>query len=584
MEYDFQNPIIVQSDKTVLLDVHSPKFSEARDALIPFAELEKSPEHLHTYRITPLSLWNAASGGETCDKITGTLNRLARFPVPQGVLAWISETFLKYGAVKLFLSKEKDSLLLVMEEEKLYRQLLEAKVFKGILNESTVGDLDYIGKEYYNGARDLYIFRSEIINRGTIKQKLLKFGWPCSDEIPLEKGEPLEISLKSVSSTGLPVFLRDYQKAAADALLGDGRPGSGFGTIILPCGAGKTIVGMEIMSRLKTRTLVVTTNISAVHQWIRELKDKTSLADEDIGEYTGECKEVKPVTVATYQILTWRNEKNKGTREEYPHFSLFTDYKWGLLVFDEVHTLPAPVFRVTAELQTLYRVGLTATLVREDGLEEDVFSLVGPKRYDVPWKEMEQKGWIAGARCGEIRLNLSFPEEILYSGASLRKKHRIASENILKDEVVSYLVKNNPDEKILIIGQYLEQLDRLSKRLGAPVITGKTPTGERENLYEGFRQGRIPVLILSKVGNFAIDLPDASFAIQVSGTFGSRQEEAQRLGRILRPKEKAYFYSIVTRGTVEEDFSNNRQKFLAEQGYTYTIQTWNGSELEDIGW
>ena len=362
--------------------------------------------------------------------------------------------------------------------------------------------------------------------------------------------------------------VRGYQREAARALVGDKGAGTGFGTIVLPCGAGKTIVGMTVMDALKTSTLIITTNISAVHQWIDELLDKTDLTADQIAEYTGENKTIKPVTVATYQILTWRPEKEGP----YPHFSLFRERNWGLIIYDEVHMLPAPVFRVVAEIQAIRRVGLTATLVREDGLQGNVFSLVGPKRYDVPWKDLETSGWIASAECIEIRLDLTEEKEIEYAVSEPRKKHRIASENPAKIAVVSELVSRSPQDKILIIGQYLDQLAELSKMLGAPIITGKTPNDERDKIYADFRAGKIRVLVVSKVANFAIDLPDASMAIQVSGTFGSRQEEAQRLGRILRPKERtSRFFTLITRNTVEEDFGSNRQKFLAEQGYSYRL-------------
>ena len=413
-----------------------------------------------------------------------------------------------------------------------------------------------------------YCFSLKLTDRGTVKQLLLQSLWPVKDEIQLEDGEPLDFKLRSVTSAGKPLEIREYQNAAASALVGNKGPGTGFGTIVLPCGAGKTIVGMKIMDLLKTSTLIITTNISAVHQWIQELLDKTNLTEEQIAEYTGENKTIKQVTVATYQILTWRPEKDGP----YPHFSIFRERPWGLIIYDEVHMLPAPVFRVVAELQAIRRVGLTATLVREDGCEGYVFSLVGPKRYDVPWKELEHSGWIATAECVEVRLDLPEEKEIDYAVSGSRVKHRIASENPRKFEVAQEIINRYPQDKILVIGQYLEQLADFAKRLNAPIITGKTPNAERDKIYGDFRNGKIHVLVVSKVANFAIDLPDASVAIQVSGTFGSRQEEAQRLGRILRPKERmSRFFTLITRGTVEEDFGSNRQKFLAEQGYSYRI-------------
>ena len=404
--------------------------------------------------------------------------------------------------------------------------------------------------------------------------------WPVKDEVQLEDGEPLDFSLKETTSDGKKLEIRNYQKEAAKAIVGNRGPGTGFGTIVLPCGAGKTVVGMTVMDMLKTSTLIITTNISAVHQWINELLDKSNLTPDMIAEYTGESKTIKQVTVATYQILTWRPEKDGP----YPHFSIFKERPWGLIIYDEVHMLPAPVFRVVAELQAVRRVGLTATLVREDGCEGFVFSLVGPKRYDVPWKELEHSGWIATAECIELRLDLPNSNEIEYAVAGAREKYRIASENVTKETVVQQLIKKFPDDKILVIGQYLSQLDKLAKLLDAPIITGKTPNAERDKIYNDFRSGKIKVLVVSKVANFAIDLPDASMAIQVSGTFGSRQEGAQRLGRILRPKERtSRFFTLITRNTVEEDFGSNRQKFLAEQGYAYKIIRYTEeSDLDEI--
>ena len=407
---------------------------------------------------------------------------------------------------------------------------------------------------------------------------MLKLGWPVKDDVPLQDGKPLDISLKETTAQGKTFAIRPYQKKSAEALIGNKGAGTGFGTIVLPCGAGKTIVGMLIMSILKTNTLIVTTNISAVHQWIEELVDKTNLTRDQIAEYTGEEKTILPVTVATYQILTWRPDKNGP----YPHFSLFRQNNWGLIIYDEVHMLPAPVFRVTAEIQAVRRVGLTATLVREDGCEGYVFSLVGPKRYDVPWKELEKSGWIASAECIEIRVDFAEDKAIEYAVARQRAKHKLASVNSVKDKIVSELVKKFSKENILIIGQYLDQLNNIAKLLGAPIITGKTPNAERDKIYAEFRSGKIHVLVVSKVANFAIDLPDASMAIQVSGTFGSRQEEAQRLGRILRPKERtSRFFTLITRNTVEEDFGSNRQKFLAEQGYSYRILRYTDEQSLD---
>lgn len=556
------NPLIVQGDRTILLDVHAARADEARSALIPFAELEKSPEHLHTYRITPLSLWNAASAGFKPESIATMLDDLARFPVPPAVNKWIVETMGRFGKIRMIPGERQadlrdEYLYLVTDSPMIFRELAASKTME-----------KYLVPDGPDGFR----FRLAVLNRGTVKQELLRLGWPVKDEAPLRDGEPLDVSLLPECRSGAPLAIRDYQKKSAEALVGDRGPGTGFGTIVLPCGAGKTVVGMVVMSMLKTSTLILTTNVAAVHQWINELLDKTDLDPEDIGEYTGDAKVVRPVTVATYQILTWRASKDGA----FPHFQLFRERAWGLIVYDEVHLLPAPVFRVTAELQTVRRLGLTATLVREDGCEGDVFSLVGPKRYDVPWKDLEEQGWIATARCTEIRVELAGDREIDYAVANQRQKYRIASENPEKLPVVRELLARHHDDSTLVIGQYIDQLEKIAAEIGAPIITGKTPNVERDRIYGAFRSGELKTIVVSKVANFAIDLPDASVAIQISGTFGSRQEEAQRLGRILRPKEKdSYFYTIVTGQTVEEEFAANRQKFLAEQGYEYSIVRWD---------
>ena len=577
------NPLIVQSDRTLLLDVHAPLADECRNELIPFAELERSPEHLHTYRLTPLSLWNASSAGFTPQDAVNVLQKYARYDVPQSVSLWITETAGRFGKLRMIPGpcvevksvKTQDGtavyeqyLYLVTKERPVYLEIKANPQAKKYLVPCAYDENAVSVKTELSSEEKNYCFSLKLTDRGTVKQLLLQALWPVKDEIQLEDGEPLNFKLRSVTSAGKPLEIREYQNAAASALVGNKGPGTGFGTIVLPCGAGKTIVGMKIMDLLKTSTLIITTNISAVHQWIQELLDKTNLTEEQIAEYTGENKTIKQVTVATYQILTWRPEKDGP----YPHFSIFRERPWGLIIYDEVHMLPAPVFRVVAELQAIRRVGLTATLVREDGCEGYVFSLVGPKRYDVPWKELEHSGWIATAECVEVRLDLPEEKEIEYAVSEARVKHRIASENPRKFEVAQEIINRYPQDKILVIGQYLEQLADFAKRLNAPIITGKTPNAERDKIYGDFRNGKIHVLVVSKVANFAIDLPDASVAIQVSGTFGSRQEEAQRLGRILRPKERmSRFFTLITRSTVEEDFGSNRQKFLAEQGYSYRI-------------
>lgn len=600
-----ENPLIVQSDRTLLLDVHAPRADECRNALIPFAELERSPEHLHTYRLTPLSLWNSASAGFSPDDAVTVLHDFARYDVPQAVVAWIKETAGRFGKLRLIpapsvLVPYKTSAITdpngentkakEIKEEYLYLVTESRAVFKEIsasllVKKMTLTPTEYIAPEEnadpsVTDDEKEHCFSLHLTDRGMIKQELLKMGWPVKDDVPMADGEPLQINLRTTTLGGKPFGVRGYQREAAQALVGNKGAGTGFGTIVLPCGAGKTIVGMTVMDLLKTNTLIITTNISAVHQWIDELLDKTDLTADQIAEYTGENKTIKPVTVATYQILTWRPEKEGP----YPHFSLFRERNWGLIIYDEVHMLPAPVFRVVAEIQAIRRVGLTATLVREDGLQVNVFSLVGPKRYDVPWKDLETSGWIASAECTEIRLDLTEEKEIEYAVAEPRKQHRIASENPAKIPLVQELVRRFPDDKILIIGQYLDQLAEIAALLKAPIITGKTPNDERDTIYADFRAGKIRVLVVSKVANFAIDLPDASMAIQVSGTFGSRQEEAQRLGRILRPKERtSRFFTLITRNTVEEDFGSNRQKFLAEQGYAYRLVRYKGEEdMEEV--
>ena len=597
---NYENPLIVQGDRSLLLDVHAPKADECRNALIPFAELEKSPEHLHTYKLSPLSLWNAASAGFTSQDAIDVLNKYARYDVPQSIVMWINEISGRFGKLKLIEGPEvkvpvepskivKESEKQNKESEKsdyiiekyLYLVADSIPVYKEIGANPSVkkiflkNELDETIIENGNQKTPELGFLLKLTDRGTVKQLLLQAGWPVKDEVSLADGEPLAVNLRSETLSGKKLEIREYQKNSAKALVGDKGPGTGFGTIVLPCGAGKTIVGMTIMDMLKTSTLIITTNISAVHQWIDELLDKTDLTADQIAEYSGENKEIKPVTVATYQVLTWRPAKDGP----YPHFSIFHERPWGLIIYDEVHMLPAPVFRVVAELQAVRRVGLTATLVREDGCEGYVFSLVGPKRYDVPWKELERDHWIATAECVEVRVDLPLASEIDYAVANSREKHRISSENPDKLPVVKKIIEKYKDDKILVIGQYLSQLEEIAKILNVPIITGKTPNVQRDLIYNDFRSGKIRVLVVSKVANFAIDLPDASIAIQISGTFGSRQEEAQRLGRILRPKEReSKFFSLITRNTVEEEFGSNRQKFLAEQGYAYRIVRYSGDD------
>lgn len=582
---NFENPLIVQTDRTLLLDVHAPLAEECRDALIPFAELIKSPEHLHTYQVTPLSLWNAASAGFSSDMAIETLKKYSRYDVPQSVEVWVMDTAERFGKLRLVPGPvievengvKEEYLYLVSSSPFVFKEI-EANAFSKKFLVPCEYEMPDDPKTDLSENEKKFCFKLNLTDRGIIKQNLIKIGWPVKDDVPLVDGAPLEINLREETLSGKSFGVREYQQNAAASLVGDKGPGTGFGTIVLPCGAGKTIVGMQLMSILKTNTLIVTTNISAVHQWIDELMDKTNLTRDQIAEYTGESKSIKPITVATYQILTWRPEKDGP----YPHFSLFRSNNWGLIIYDEVHMLPAPVFRVAAELQAVRRVGLTATLIREDGCEGHVFSLVGPKRFDVPWKELEKSRWIATAECIEVRIPLEQGKEIEYAVAGNREKHRIASENNLKLGIVKELVEKCTEDKILVIGQYLKQLNEIAAILKVPIVTGKTPNSERDRIFADFRNGLIKVLVVSKVANFAIDLPDASMAIQVSGTFGSRQEEAQRLGRILRPKERtSRFFTLITKDTVEEEFGNNRQKFLAEQGYSYRIIRYENSASID---
>lgn len=554
------NPIIVQSDRTILLEVDHPLHAEARDALAQFAELEKSPEHIHTYRLSPLSLWNAAAGGMSAATILELLTQYSKYAIPSNIAVDIREYISRYGRIKLI--REGDALLLTSEDIALIVEVMHHKRTQ-----------PYILRQI-----DRKTIQVDASRRGHIKQSLIHMGFPAEDLAGYTDGSALPLKLVSPTQQGKNFEPRAYQYAASSAFYASGAPSGGSGVVVLPCGAGKTIVGLATMADIQRATLILTPNTVAVHQWISEILDKTDLPPEMVGEYTGERKEICPITVSTYQILTYRRtiKHEDGTEEEvYPHFSLFTSYDWGLIVYDEVHLLPAPVFRVTAEIQVRRRLGLTATLVREDGREADVFSLIGPKKYDVPWRELEKQGWIATAECHEIRVGLSEDEQLNYAMAEVREKYRIAAETPAKISVVRHLVEQHTDDQILIIGQYIDQLKQLSEELHAPLLTGRTPNGQREKLYEQFRKGEIKRMVVSKVANFAIDLPDANVAIQVSGTFGSRQEEAQRLGRILRPKSDgglAYFYSVVTRDTRDQEFSANRQLFLTEQGYRYVIE------------
>jgi DNA excision repair protein ERCC-3 len=547
------NPVIVQSDRSILLEVDHPLHAEARDVLAQFAELEKSPEHIHTYRLSPLSLWNAASGGMSAQEILELLTRYSKYDIPVNVAVDIREYVSRYGRVKLI--REGDALLLISNDAALIAEIMHHKRTQ-----------PYLLRQLSS-----HTIQVDASRRGHIKQALIHIGFPAEDLAGYTEGSPLPLKLRSKTLQTKDFEPRKYQYAASAAYYAGGAPSGGSGVVVLPCGAGKTIVGLVTMADIQRATLILTPNTIAVRQWIQEIVDKTDIPPEMVGEYTGERKDICPITVSTYQILTYR----RSEEEDFPHFALFTSYDWGLIIYDEVHLLPAPVFRITAEIQARRRLGLTATLVREDGREADVFSLIGPKKYDVPWRELERQGWIATAECHEIRVGMTEDEQLNYALAEEREKYRLAAESPAKLAMTRYLAERHRDDQVLIIGQYIDQLKLLASDLEAPLLTGRTPTAQREKLYDQFRRGDLKRLVVSKVANFAIDLPDANVAIQVSGTFGSRQEEAQRLGRILRPKSDgslAYFYSIVTRDTRDQDFSANRQLFLTEQGYRYVIE------------
>ncbi|HHY93195.1 MAG TPA: DEAD/DEAH box helicase, partial [Firmicutes bacterium] len=521
--------------------------------LARFAELVKSPEYVHTYRLSPLSLWNAAASGLTAAAVKAGLSAYSRYPVPDNILRDIDDYLARYGKLKLV--RQGDALLLVSEDPLLITEIANSRGLARHL-------------EGWGGPNRLRVAPG---HRGHLKQALIKLGWPVEDLAGYTPGAPLAVDLSTTTRSGAPFGLRAYQEEAVAAFWASGTERGGSGVIVLPCGAGKTMVGLGVMARTRCHTLIIVTSTTAVHQWRNELLDKTTLSPDDIGEYTGSLKDVRPVTIATYQVLTWRPRKT----DDFPHLAVFNARDWGLIIYDEVHLLPAPVFRITADLQARRRLGLTATLVREDGHEEDVFTLVGPKRYDVPWKVLEKQGWIATATCTEIRLPLPPAQRMEYSLArDPHTRYRVAAENPDKLPLVHELIARHREEQVLVIGQYLDQLAALAAELKAPLITGKTPTAEREALYAAFRQEQLRVLVVSRVANFSIDLPDASVAIQVSGTFGSRQEEAQRLGRILRPKagrNQAHFYTLVTRDTKDQEYAAKRQLFLTEQGYRYTI-------------
>ena len=534
-------PLIVQSDKTLLLDIDHAMSTECRRAIAPFAELERSPEHIHTYRLTNLGLWNARAAGHDAEMVIDTLIKYSRYAVPHSILVDVAETMSRYGRLRL----EADpihGLILVTTDTAVLEEVIRAKKIAPLL-----------------GVRiDNETIAVHPSQRGQIKQSLLRLGWPAEDFAGYVDGQAHEIALKQIDWK-----IRPYQELAAEGFWH-----GGSGVVVLPCGAGKTIVGAAAMAHAKATTLILVTNTVAARQWREELLKRTTLNEDEIGEYSGAKKEIRPVTIATYQVMT---KKKDGV---YAHLDLFDTHDWGLIIYDEVHLLPAPIFRFTADIQSRRRLGLTATLVREDGMEGEVFSLIGPKRFDVPWKEIESQGYIAPAQCVEVRVNLSETERLSYATAEPEERYRFCATTRTKRNVVESLVAHHAGEQILVIGQYIDQLDELSEVLGVPLIKGETPVKEREVLFNKFRTGEVSCLVVSKVANFSIDLPDATIAIQVSGAFGSRQEEAQRLGRILRPKSdgrSATFYSVVSRDTIDQDFAQNRQRFLAEQGYAYKI-------------
>ena len=552
MAFNPANPLVIQSDKTVLLEVNNDLYAEARDALAPFAELEKSPEYIHTYRITPLSLWNAAASGLGAEQMLAALERYSKYDLPGNVRIDILDLVSRFGRLKL--NKYGEDLLLTSSDRALIEEILRNKHLAPLIQ----------------GREDETSLLVNAGNRGRLKQALIGFGYPAEDLAGYVTGAELPLALREWTLGGESFGLRPYQQDAVDVFHSGGGVTGGSGVIVLPCGAGKTMVGMGAIAALQTQTLILTPSTVAARQWIRELLDKTTLTADQIGEYTGLEKEIRPVTIATYQIITYRKRRT----DEFPHFALFDRADWGLIIYDEVHLLPAPVFRITADLQARRRLGLTATLVREDGRQADVFSLIGPKKVDVPWKVLERQGWIAEAECIEVRVPLSENDRMVYALTPDEEKYRAAATNEVKYPVLDAILSKHPDDNVLIIGMYLDQLDQVAARYQAPLITGKTPVREREKLFERFRNGEIRLLVVSKVANFAIDLPDANVAIQISGTFGSRQEEAQRLGRILRPKRNgllAHFYSIVVRDSRDQDFAANRQLFLTEQGYQYNI-------------
>jgi len=548
-------PIIVQADATILLDDRHKDAEAARELVAPFADLMKRPGHMHTYRMTSLSLWNAAASGMKHEEITAVLNRFSRYELPLVVLEKIRLTMGRYGQLNMELTE--DGLLLLTGEEQVLVAVMQIPALQAMLQKES-------------GTGRLIV---DPLRRGVLKQELAHYGYPIIDVAGYRTGEALQVQLRDELTDCRAFQLRDYQRQAVDIFYNGKEKDGGSGVLVLPCGAGKTVIGIAALARLECDTLILTSNVTSVRQWKQELMDKTTLEETSIGEYAGTTKQVRPVTIATYQILTSRRQKS----DEYAHMKLFSERNWGLIIYDEVHLLPAPVFRMTADLQATRRLGLTATLVREDGRETDVFSLIGPKRFDLPWKVLEQRQWIAAVDCLEIRVPLEIADRERMAGAKTREKIRIAAENNGKLGVVRHLLHEHKGKQVLVIGQYLQQLHQAAAELDAPLLTGELTHPAREELYQAFKRGDIPVLVVSKVANFAVDLPDAAVAIQLSGSYGSRQEEAQRIGRILRPKpdrNQAWFYTLVTEESKETDYARKRQLFLLEQGYRYGIKRW----------
>ena len=559
---DPTNPLIVQSDFSLLLEVYNPKFELVRNGLTKFAELVKSPEHIHTYKISALSIWNAASSGLKLEDMLSFLENYSKFDVPRNVIEEMGAIFKRFGVVEILrYDLDPKKLILSIKDNNLELEIQSNPKLK-----------KFLITKYKNGQ-----YFIDLLLRGELKGAFFNYNIPVNDIAGDTESVPIDINLKKITTAGVPFNLRDYQIMASESFYQSGSNMGGHGTVVLPCGSGKTIIAIDIIGKVKKYTLILATSVAAVHQWIREILDKTDITPDMIGEYTGDKKEIKPITVSTYQILIYR--KNKES--DFPHFGIFQAKNWGLIIYDEVHLLPAPIFKITSEIQSTRRLGLTATLVREDHHEKDVFCLIGPKKYDTPWKVLEKQGWISEAKCFEIKLPLDEEQMMDYLIADQKSKFNIAAKNPLKIFALEDILLRHHNSLVLVIGQFIDQLEKVAKVIKAPLIIGKTPNSKREELYKKFRTGEIRTLVVSKVANFSIDLPDAAVLIQLSGTYGSRQEEAQRLGRILRPKENnvSYFYSITTQDSIEEQYSHNRQRFLTEQGYSYEIDYWRKEEL-----